>query len=531
MVQFNFSERTIKAKVVYYGPPQSGKTTNLEQIHRITDPEGTNRLISLNTAQDRTLFFDLLPFSLGTVSGYDFKIQLYTVPGQVQYNATRRVVLAGADAVVFVADGQKSMARENVAAFENMKVNLLANRLVPEKVPLVVQYNKQDLPDLLPRPELARIVNFWGRRAFPAVASRGEGVIDTFVAVVQEMLGAIAVKYNLKEKGLDPAAVPEVVAHAFAALLKKAPPPQPAAAEAPGSAPAGAAPSPVASRPPARVVIAQPEGAEPAYPGQAGPEVSPVSEELLHRAIRSNVELAEALGQVVHAVTVGLGTILAQSDLVLAAQEPAGRTAAVGAIQREAQRLRLVMQDLGQAASSRAAIPSRATPAQPPRPENPPAAPRHAAPPSPAATLDALVAEVLSAVRAPLLDRDVSVESRIAQGTELPRCSPAGVRRAATALVQGIGATVTAPSSLVIRVERKPVLLRGKDGSEVRRDFLMLALKHAAGLAEADQQRVLAGSDPGPLGEASRLVREMGGFVRFAPLPGGSLETRVFFPA
>ncbi len=111
MVQFNFSERTIKAKVVYYGPPQSGKTTNLEQIHRISDPEGSNRLISLNTAQDRTLFFDLLPFSLGTVSGYDFKIQLYTVPGQVQYNATRRVVLAGADAVVFVADSQKSMAR------------------------------------------------------------------------------------------------------------------------------------------------------------------------------------------------------------------------------------------------------------------------------------------------------------------------------------------------------------------------------------------------------------------------------------
>ncbi len=141
MVQFNFSERTIKAKVVYYGPAQSGKTTNLEQIHRLTDPESANRLISLNTAQDRTLFFDLLPFSLGAVSGYDFKIQLYTVPGQVQYNATRRVVLAGADAVVFVADSQKAAHKENVSAFENMKVNLLANRLVPEKVPLVLQYN------------------------------------------------------------------------------------------------------------------------------------------------------------------------------------------------------------------------------------------------------------------------------------------------------------------------------------------------------------------------------------------------------
>src|SRR4030095_3389513 len=121
MVQFNFSERTIKAKVVYYGPPQSGKTTNLEQIHRISAPEGANRLISLNTAQDRTLFFDLLPFSLGSVSGYDFKIQLYTVPGQVQYNATRRVVLAGADAVVFVADSRRSAAEGKHAGFQHIQ--------------------------------------------------------------------------------------------------------------------------------------------------------------------------------------------------------------------------------------------------------------------------------------------------------------------------------------------------------------------------------------------------------------------------
>ena len=175
MVQFNFNERTIKAKVVYYGPAQSGKTTNLEQIHNRSDPAGTSRLISLNTAQDRTLFFDLLPFSLGAVAGYDFKVQLYTIPGQVQYNATRRVVLAGADAVVFVADARKSLLKENQAAFENMKVNLLANRLVPEKMPLVLQYNKQDLPDILTAEELDRVLNPWGRRTFPAVASAGTG--------------------------------------------------------------------------------------------------------------------------------------------------------------------------------------------------------------------------------------------------------------------------------------------------------------------------------------------------------------------
>lgn len=535
MVQFNFSERTIKAKVVYYGPPQSGKTTNLEQIHRISDPEGSNRLISLNTSQDRTLFFDLLPFSLGTVSGYDFKIQLYTVPGQVQYNATRRVVLAGADAVVFVADSQKPMARENLTAFENMKVNLLANRLVPEKVPLVLQYNKQDLDGLTPRAELDRALNPWGRKAFPAVAARGEGVMETFAAVVQDMLAAIALKYNLKEKGLDPEAVPEIVAHAFAAIVRRTPSPAP--------------PSPP------RVVIAQPEGMEPAYPGQVGAEIGPVSEELLHRAIRSNLVLAESLGQVVRDLNLGLATIHAQADQLTLAREDAPRGAATAAIQREVRRLQLVLRDVGQTASTgRAAGPGRApappqVPPTPPRstaaapappsrpapaPPVPPAASASVAPPPPpvsAASLDRLVAEVLAGIRAALAARRVSVESRIASGAALPRCSPAGLRRAVALLVQGLAAAVAPATGILVRAEKKPVLLRGRDGSEVKRDFLMLALTHAAGLAEADQQRILKGGDPGALGEAHRLVREMGGFMRFAPLPGGALETRVFLPA
>ena len=544
MVQFNFSERTIKAKVVYYGPPQSGKTTNLEQIHRISDPEGSNRLISLNTAQDRTLFFDLLPFSLGTVSGYDFKIQLYTVPGQVQYNATRRVVLAGADAVVFVADSQKSMARENLSAFENMKVNLLANRLVPEKVPLVLQYNKQDLDPLIPRAEIDRALNFWGRKAFPAVAARGEGVMETFVAVVQDMLATIALKYNLKEKGLDPQAVPEIVAQAFAALVQKAPTPPPAAPAPAAAAPA--VPTPAApAPPPPRVVIAQPEGAEPAYPGQVGTEVSPVSEELLHRAIRSNVELAEALGELIRDMGQGLAAIRAQTEHLAAPGEEASHGARVAAIQREVRRLQLQLREVGQtAAAGRAAGPGRA-PAPPQVPPTPPrgsAAPQPPAPPPPArpapavpaaaaASLDGLVAEVVTAVRAALAARRVSVESRIARGAALPRCSPAGLRRAVGGLLQGLAATVTPATAILVRAERKPVLLRGRDGSEVKREFLMLALTHAAGLGEAEEQRILKGADPGPLGEAHRLVREMGGFVRFAPLPGGSLETRVFLPA
>jgi signal recognition particle receptor subunit beta len=548
MVQFNFSERTIKAKVVYYGPPQSGKTTNLEQIHRISDPEGANRLISLNTAQDRTLFFDLLPFSLGSVSGYDFKIQLYTVPGQVQYNATRRVVLAGADAVVFVADSQRSMARENAAAFENMKVNLLANRLVPEKVPLVLQYNKQDLEPLIPPPELEQALNPWGRKAFPAVAARGDGVMATFVAVVQEMLATIALKYNLKEKGLDPQAVPEIVAQAFAAIVRPAPA---------GAAPP-LAPAPAAS---ARVVIAQPEGAEPAYPGQVGPDVSPVSEELLHRAIRSNVELAEALGELIRAFGRGLDTIQAQAAHLAAPGEDASRAGRVAAIEREVKRLQQQLRQVGGVAGAaradqpgRAPAPPQAAPT-PPRGEGSPALPRAPspplaspsvgpppAPPSPprlppqaaptaSATLEGVAAEAVGAARATLAARQVTVESRIGRGAALPRCSPDGLRRAIAGLVQGLAATVPAATAILMRAERKPVLLKGRDGSQVRREFLMLALTHSAGLSEAQQQSLLAGKEPGPLGEAQRLVRAMGGFLRFAPLPGGSLETRVFLPA
>jgi hypothetical protein len=141
------------------------------------------------------------------------------------------------------------------------------------------------------------------------------------------------------------------------------------------------------------------------------------------------------------------------------------------------------------------------------------------------------VAEVLAGIGAALAARRVSVQSRIASGAALPRCSPAGLRRALALLTQGLAAAVTPATGILVRAEKKPVLLRGRDGSEMKRDFLMLALTHAAGLAAPDQQRILKGDDPGALGEAHRLVREMGGFMRFAPLPGGALETRVFLPA
>jgi signal recognition particle receptor subunit beta len=518
MVQFNFSERTIKAKVVYYGPAQSGKTTNLEQIHRLTDPAANNRLISLNTAQDRTLFFDLLPFSLGAVSGYDFKVQLYTVPGQVQYNATRRVVLAGADAVVFVADSRKPNFKENQAAFENMKVNLLANRLVPEKVPLVLQYNKRDLPDLQTESEMSRMLNPWGRRVFPAVAAQGQGVLETFVAVVQEMLAAIAVKYNLKEKGLDPASVPEVVAQAFSSLLKET---------------AAMAPPPTDEPLPNRIILSQATNADHGAPLQATPETGLVSEELLHRAIRSNVELAEALANLVHDMNLGLGSIQSHAELLQVYREDARekRQAAITAIQEEASRLRKIMQSLGEAGES--AAPAAARPAvAPPAPVVRPAAPPPPPPqPDGRGGLDALLLEAVASARPTTEARKVSVELRIPPGAEPPRGPAQNVQRAVVALLDGVSLVSPSGSTALLRSEKKPVLLRGKDGQQVKRDFLMLAVTHGGDLTPEDQQRILQGGDKGPLGDACRLVREMGGFVRFAPLPGGGLETRLFLPA
>jgi signal recognition particle receptor subunit beta len=503
MVQFNFAERTIKAKVVYYGPAQSGKTTSLEQIHRITDPGGSNRLISLNTAQDRTLFFDLLPFSLGAVAGYDFKIQLYTVPGQVQYNATRRVVLAGADAVVFVVDSRRSALKENQAAFENMKVNLLANRLVPEKVPLVVQYNKQDLPDLLLPADLDKALNPWNRAAFPTVAAEGRGVMEAFAAVVEEMLGSIAVKYNLREKGLDPQDVPAIVREAFAAVLKQA------EAEAPPPS------APVA---PARVVVSQPTDTLHAAAPPASTEAGGlVSEELLHRSIRSNVELAESLAGLARDMTLGLGSILSHAELLLIYREDARekRAAAIRAIQGEAARLRGLVQNLGRPASE-GATPTVLAPAPPP------AAPA-------AGGFDEVLRQVVRGVQGALDGRGVSVELSVPPDTQPPRCPPQDLERALGHLLEGIATAAPPRTAVSVRCERKPVLFRGREG-ETRRDFLMLSIAQAGALAPEEQNRLLQ-ADPGAMGGAAALVREMGGFVRFAPLPEGGLETRVFLPA
>lgn len=197
MVQFDNQYRQVKLKVVYYGPGLCGKTTCLQYIHRVTDPQRRTKLYALNTASDRTLFFDLLSLDLGRVRGYRVTLQLYTVPGQVQYNATRKAVLAGADGVVFVADSQRSKVRENQESLANLLENLTANGLDGATLPVVFHYNKRDLPDVQPRSEMDQALNQRGWRVFETVATQGTGVIEGFAAITEATVLSVADRLGL----------------------------------------------------------------------------------------------------------------------------------------------------------------------------------------------------------------------------------------------------------------------------------------------------------------------------------------------
>jgi mutual gliding-motility protein MglA len=186
----NFTTREITCKIVYYGPGRSGKTTNLQYIYSQVPEERRGRMVSLATQTDRTLFFDFLPLDLGAISGFTTKFQLYTVPGQVYYNATRKLVLQGADGVVFVADSQARQLDENIESLQNLHQNMLEQRVDLRGLPMVLQYNKQDLPrDLVLAPaELDDALNFRSLPSFPADALRGSGVFETLKAVSAEVL-------------------------------------------------------------------------------------------------------------------------------------------------------------------------------------------------------------------------------------------------------------------------------------------------------------------------------------------------------
>jgi signal recognition particle receptor subunit beta len=185
MVLFNYSTKEITAKIVYYGPGLCGKTTNLQFVHSKLDSGNRGKLLSLATEADRTLFFDFLPLDLGKIGGFHVRFQLYTVPGQVHYNATRRMVLKGVDAVVFVADSQVQMMESNRESFRNLGENLIENGYQVENIPVVLQANKRDLPNIAAPEEIFKTIGEGRHQIYEAVACRGDGVFETLKAIIK----------------------------------------------------------------------------------------------------------------------------------------------------------------------------------------------------------------------------------------------------------------------------------------------------------------------------------------------------------
>jgi signal recognition particle receptor subunit beta len=188
MALVNHTTREINAKIVYYGPGLSGKTSNIHFIYHRISPNQRGKLISLATETDRTLFFDFLPVELGTVKNYKVRFHLYTVPGQVFYNATRKLVLKGADGVIFVADSQRTMLDANLESFANLHDNFAEMNIDLADFPTVLQYNKRDLPDVMTLEEMNARLNTLNVPYYEAIASKGDGVLKTFAAISKLVL-------------------------------------------------------------------------------------------------------------------------------------------------------------------------------------------------------------------------------------------------------------------------------------------------------------------------------------------------------
>jgi len=240
MVFFNYSTMQMAAKIVYYGPGLCGKTTNLQYIYNRTTDDSRGEMVSLETETDRTLFFDLLPIDVGSIAGFNTRIQLYTVPGQVFYNTTRKLVLKGVDGVVFVADSQKPMLQANRDSFQNLEDNLQEMGLTVKEIPLVLQFNKRDLPDICSVEELSAALDPEGRwRHFESSAINGQGVFETLKGVSK--LTLLSLKQRLTRSDTPrPAARPPQRTPAAAPAKS---PTSPAAAPASAARPPKATPS------------------------------------------------------------------------------------------------------------------------------------------------------------------------------------------------------------------------------------------------------------------------------------------------
>lgn len=192
----NQKTHEIHCKIVYYGPGLSGKTKNLTYIYDKTNPDARGKLLSLATETERTLYFDFLPLSLGEIRGFKTRFHLYTVPGQVFYDASRRLILNGADGIVFVVDSQSARLDANLESFDNLKTHLESYGRSLQQIPTVVQYNKRDLPSVLPLEQLQNLFNPYQVPEFEAMAEKGTGVFDTLKTIVKLVLGNLKQEYG-----------------------------------------------------------------------------------------------------------------------------------------------------------------------------------------------------------------------------------------------------------------------------------------------------------------------------------------------
>lgn len=199
-MQFDFAARELTIKLVYYGPALSGKTSNLQSLHLMIDSAARGRLMTLETRDDRTLFFDMLPLRFQTDKDLSLRVKLFTVPGQVIHGSTRRLVLQGSDGVAFIADSRLSETENNAAAFVDLRENLKANGMKLGQMPLVIQFNKRDLPNVRPDAELADLARRGKEPVFAAIATSGNGVLETFMGLLHVTYGALDTAHKLKEK-------------------------------------------------------------------------------------------------------------------------------------------------------------------------------------------------------------------------------------------------------------------------------------------------------------------------------------------
>jgi len=200
MAFVNYNNKEITVKIVYYGPALSGKTTCLKEVFNSKEFKKKGKLITLDTDGDRTLFFDFLPIEIGNLGNYSIKIQLYTVPGQVAYNTTRKLVLQGADGVVFVADSQNEMRKQNIQSFENLKENLKENNISYDEVPLIFQYNKRDLHEILSLDQLNSDLNSENKPFFPTIAIAGENIHEALHAIMKMVIIYLKNKLTIFQK-------------------------------------------------------------------------------------------------------------------------------------------------------------------------------------------------------------------------------------------------------------------------------------------------------------------------------------------